>query len=50
MIVVGCESTGQIEELLEAANGPDLPADLVGELEALATSDTRLIDPTNWPL
>jgi aryl-alcohol dehydrogenase-like predicted oxidoreductase len=47
-IVVGCESKKQLSQLLEAANAPDLPADLLGELEGLATSDTALLDPTRW--
>lgn len=48
-VVVGCESQPQLRELLAAANGPDLPAAMLVELESLASSDRRLLDPTRWP-
>lgn len=49
VVVVGCESEEQLDGLLDAANGPDLPRDLVAELETLATEDEKLVDPTGWP-
>ncbi len=48
-IVVGCESREQLAQLLAAASAPDLPAGLVADLEGLATTQTRLLDPTLWP-
>lgn len=49
-VVIGCESKGQLQELLRAANGPRLPGELVEELEEMASTDTRLIDPSTWPV
>lgn len=48
-VVVGCESESQLRQLLDAAGAPDLPAEVVAELECLATSDRGLLDPTRWP-
>jgi aryl-alcohol dehydrogenase-like predicted oxidoreductase len=48
-VIVGCESLEQLEQLLQAASGPELPRALVAELEGLALSDRRLLDPTSWP-
>ena len=48
-IVVGCESQTQLRQLLAAANGPDLSSAMLAGLEQLASSDTRLLDPTRWP-
>lgn len=48
-VVVGCESQAQLRGLLAAANGPDLSSAMLAELEQLASSDTRLLDPTRWP-
>ncbi len=48
-IVVGCESPGQLRDLLAAADAPPLSCGFLAELDDLASSDTRLIDPTRWP-
>jgi aryl-alcohol dehydrogenase-like predicted oxidoreductase len=47
-IVVGCETRAQLQELLDAAAAPALPASLVAELEELASAEPALIDPTRW--
>jgi aryl-alcohol dehydrogenase-like predicted oxidoreductase len=47
-IVVGCESSAQLRELLAAAAAPALPSGLVAELDELASSEPALIDPTRW--
>jgi hypothetical protein len=49
-IVVGCESQVQLGQLLAAAEEPELPAGLLDELRELACSDSRLLDPTRWPV
>ncbi|HEY7953350.1 MAG TPA: aldo/keto reductase [Solirubrobacteraceae bacterium] len=52
-VVVGCESVGQLRELLAAAGGPELAVELVADLEELAElagADARLIDPRSWPV
>ena len=48
-VVVGCETLAQLEGILAAAEAPPLPEALVDRLDALATDDLRLIDPTRWP-
>jgi aryl-alcohol dehydrogenase-like predicted oxidoreductase len=49
-VVVGCESVEQLEQLLAIASGPDLPVELVAELEDLASADRGLLEPTSWPV
>jgi aryl-alcohol dehydrogenase-like predicted oxidoreductase len=48
-VLVGCETQTQLRQLLAVAHGPDLPVELTGELEQLASNDTRLLDPRGWP-
>jgi aryl-alcohol dehydrogenase-like predicted oxidoreductase len=44
-VVVGVESRAQLAEILQAAQGPDLPKSAFGDL---ACSNLDLIDPSRW--
>jgi aryl-alcohol dehydrogenase-like predicted oxidoreductase len=47
-VVVGCESRAQLSQLLAAANAEELPAEMIDEVDDLASTENALIDPTRW--
>jgi aryl-alcohol dehydrogenase-like predicted oxidoreductase len=48
-VVIGCEDTAQLERNLAAWRAPDLPGELVSELER-CTLPATLLDPRGWPV
>jgi aryl-alcohol dehydrogenase-like predicted oxidoreductase len=49
LVPVGCETSAQLDGIIAAALAPALEPTLVDELEALASDDLALVDPTRWP-